>query len=199
MALTIRAAIDEGAQAFDLLWGTEGYKSLWARDARTLRRIQLFPPHAAGRIHRRAVEARRRLGRLARRVLTPGEHPCTPHIARAGAGTSRRRSPRRSARAHDYGFAAGAGARARSGRSSSAITASSTTSPSVARTEMPSMLTSTRMFERHLDCIGRHFRFVSLDEIGAHVAERRAVRPAGGRRSPSTTAITTTTSTRFRC
>lgn len=74
MALTIRAAIDEGAEAFDLLWGTEGYKSLWARDARTLRRIHLFPPHAAGRIHRRAVEARRRLGRLARRVLTPGAH-----------------------------------------------------------------------------------------------------------------------------
>jgi len=74
MALTIRAAIDEGAEAFDLLWGTEGYKSLWARDARTLRRIHLFPPHAAGRIHRLAVKARRRLGRLARRVLTPGEH-----------------------------------------------------------------------------------------------------------------------------
>jgi CelD/BcsL family acetyltransferase involved in cellulose biosynthesis len=73
MALTLRAALDEGAQAFDLLWGTEGYKSLWTREARTLRRIQLFPPHAAGRIHRRAVEARRRLGRLARRVLTPGE------------------------------------------------------------------------------------------------------------------------------
>ena len=40
---------------------------------------------------------------------------------------------------------------------------------SVSRTEMPSMLTSTRMFERHLDCIGRHFRFVSLDEVGAHI------------------------------
>jgi CelD/BcsL family acetyltransferase involved in cellulose biosynthesis len=78
MALTLRAAIDEGAQAFDLLWGTEGYKSLWAREARTLRRIQLFPPHAAGRIHRRAVEARRRFGRLARRVLTPGEHRVPP-------------------------------------------------------------------------------------------------------------------------
>ena len=31
------------------------------------------------------------------------------------------------------------------------------------------MLTSTRMFERHLDCIGKHFRFVSLDEVGAHI------------------------------
>lgn len=39
----------------------------------------------------------------------------------------------------------------------------------VSRTEMPSMLTSTEMFERHLDCIGRHFRFVTLDDIGAHM------------------------------
>jgi peptidoglycan/xylan/chitin deacetylase (PgdA/CDA1 family) len=42
-----------------------------------------------------------------------------------------------------------------------------------AQTEMPSMLTSSRMFERHLDCIGRHFTFVSLDDIGAHVASGR--------------------------
>jgi peptidoglycan/xylan/chitin deacetylase (PgdA/CDA1 family) len=40
---------------------------------------------------------------------------------------------------------------------------------SAARTGMPSMLTSTTMFERHLDCIGRRFRFVSLDELGAHM------------------------------
>ena len=39
-----------------------------------------------------------------------------------------------------------------------------------ARTEMRSMLTSRDMFERHLDCIGRHFRFVSLDEIGERLA-----------------------------
>jgi len=73
MALTIRAAIDEGAQAFDLLWGTEPYKWLWTRETRTLRQIHLFPPHAAGRIHRRAVETRTRLGRFARRLLSSGE------------------------------------------------------------------------------------------------------------------------------
>jgi peptidoglycan/xylan/chitin deacetylase (PgdA/CDA1 family) len=39
-----------------------------------------------------------------------------------------------------------------------------------ARNEMPSMLTSTEMFERHLDLIGRHFRFATLDEIGEHLA-----------------------------
>jgi peptidoglycan/xylan/chitin deacetylase (PgdA/CDA1 family) len=40
---------------------------------------------------------------------------------------------------------------------------------SAARSEMPSMLISTRMFEQHLDCIGRHFRFVGLDTIGAAI------------------------------
>ena len=38
-----------------------------------------------------------------------------------------------------------------------------------AKDEMPSMLTSAEMFERHLDLVGRHFRFVTLDEIGAHL------------------------------
>jgi peptidoglycan/xylan/chitin deacetylase (PgdA/CDA1 family) len=42
-----------------------------------------------------------------------------------------------------------------------------------AHTEMPSMLISSRMFERHLDCIGRHFTFVTLDEIGEHLTGGR--------------------------
>jgi CelD/BcsL family acetyltransferase involved in cellulose biosynthesis len=73
MSLTVRAAIDEGAQTFDLLWGTEPYKWLWTRQTRPLRQIHLYPPHISGRIHRRAVDTRRRLGRLVRRVLSPGE------------------------------------------------------------------------------------------------------------------------------
>ena len=39
-----------------------------------------------------------------------------------------------------------------------------------ARTELPSMLISLSMFERHLDWLGRRFRFVSLEEIGEHAA-----------------------------
>lgn len=74
MALTIRAAIREGTQAFDLLWGNEPYKALWASESRPLHRIDLFPPHVGGRLHHGFVEARRRLAPLARRVLTPGEH-----------------------------------------------------------------------------------------------------------------------------
>ena len=39
----------------------------------------------------------------------------------------------------------------------------------VARTEMPSMLISRRMFEQHIDWVGRTFRFITLDEIGEHM------------------------------
>lgn len=74
MAQTIRAALEEGALSFDLLWGTESYKWLWTREARPLRRIDLFPPHVAGRIHRRAVDARKRLGTLVRSVRLRGDH-----------------------------------------------------------------------------------------------------------------------------
>jgi CelD/BcsL family acetyltransferase involved in cellulose biosynthesis len=68
MALSIQAAIDEGADEFDMLWGLEAYKALWAREARTLRRIQLFPAHLGGRLHHAAFHARRTLGSIARRV-----------------------------------------------------------------------------------------------------------------------------------
>ena len=39
-----------------------------------------------------------------------------------------------------------------------------------ARDEMASMLISVKMFERHLDCIGRHYKFVTLDDIGHRLA-----------------------------
>lgn len=44
---------------------------------------------------------------------------------------------------------------------------------SASKTEMPSMLISQAMFERHVESIGKSFRFVSLDEIGAHLAAGR--------------------------
>ena len=34
------------------------------------------------------------------------------------------------------------------------------------RSEMASMLIDVAMFERHLDCLGRHFEFVGLDDVG---------------------------------
>jgi len=61
MALSIRTAIEEGAAEFDMLWGTEPYKFLWARHVRELRNLHLFPPHLGGQLHRALFFARRRL------------------------------------------------------------------------------------------------------------------------------------------
>jgi CelD/BcsL family acetyltransferase involved in cellulose biosynthesis len=68
MAMSIRAAIDEGAAEFDMLWGVEPYKFLWARDRRELRNVHLFPPTVAGRLHRHLFEARRRAAAVIRHV-----------------------------------------------------------------------------------------------------------------------------------
>jgi CelD/BcsL family acetyltransferase involved in cellulose biosynthesis len=61
MALSIRTAVEEGAAEFDMLWGTEPYKFLWARQTRELLNVHLFPPHLGGRLHRALFYARRRL------------------------------------------------------------------------------------------------------------------------------------------
>jgi len=74
MAMTIRAAIEEGAREFDMLWGTEPYKFLWARESRGLERIELFPVHLGGMLHCRAMSAQRSVRNLARRVLSLGAH-----------------------------------------------------------------------------------------------------------------------------
>jgi CelD/BcsL family acetyltransferase involved in cellulose biosynthesis len=68
MGLTIRAVIDEGAREFDMLWGVEPYKFLWASDVCELQRIELFPPNISGTLHRRAIELRRKVGKIVRSV-----------------------------------------------------------------------------------------------------------------------------------
>jgi CelD/BcsL family acetyltransferase involved in cellulose biosynthesis len=84
LALTIRAAIEEGSLEFDLLYGTEAYKALWARNQRLLSRIDLFPAHIGGRIHQRTVEANRAMRALARRILSR-RSACTTSVTSAGA------------------------------------------------------------------------------------------------------------------
>ena len=69
MGLTIRAAIDEGAHEFDMLYGVESYKWLWARQARELHRLDLFPSGLAGRIHHGTVRAERAARSLVRRII----------------------------------------------------------------------------------------------------------------------------------
>jgi len=68
--LSIRAAIDEGLDEFDLLYGGEAYKSAWTNEKRPLTRLDIFPAHVAGRLHRHAAETERTLRGLARRVIS---------------------------------------------------------------------------------------------------------------------------------
>jgi CelD/BcsL family acetyltransferase involved in cellulose biosynthesis len=75
MGLTIRAVIDEGVREFDMLWGVEPYKFLWAREVRALQRIELFPSSLGGTLHRHAVEVRRKAGNLARHLLSIRKAP----------------------------------------------------------------------------------------------------------------------------
>ena len=70
MGLTIRRAIEEGASEFDLLHGAEAYKFLWAREARELERLEIYPPRASGALHKGFNEASRGARSLARQVLS---------------------------------------------------------------------------------------------------------------------------------
>ena len=82
MGLTIRAATEEGAREFDMLYGVETYKWLWARDARALDRIDLFPAHIGGRLHHRTIEAERTVRTLARRIFP--RKTCNSNVLPAG-------------------------------------------------------------------------------------------------------------------
>jgi CelD/BcsL family acetyltransferase involved in cellulose biosynthesis len=84
LALTIRAAIEEGAVEFDMLYGDEPYKWRWATDVRHLNRIDLYPPRLAGRLHLRTVEVGRTARTVARRIFP--RKSWHSNITPAGAG-----------------------------------------------------------------------------------------------------------------
>jgi CelD/BcsL family acetyltransferase involved in cellulose biosynthesis len=69
MAHAIKSAIEEGACEFDLLHGTETYKSHWSRESRDLIRLELFPPGGLGSICRASLSAARITRAMARRML----------------------------------------------------------------------------------------------------------------------------------
>jgi len=62
MGLAIQCAIEERAGEFDLLHGSEAYKSHWSRESRDLGRLESFPPSGAGSLYRHSLE----LGRASR-------------------------------------------------------------------------------------------------------------------------------------
>ena len=69
IGLSIKSAIEEGADEYDLLHGTERYKSDWARCTRELSRIEAYPPSLRGRVHDRLVALDGRARRAARGAL----------------------------------------------------------------------------------------------------------------------------------
>jgi CelD/BcsL family acetyltransferase involved in cellulose biosynthesis len=83
MGLTIKAAVEEGASEFDMLFGVESYKWLWARHARTLHRIDLFPSDLAGRVHHGTARATRSARTMVRRIFP--RKSCTSNTPPAGA------------------------------------------------------------------------------------------------------------------
>jgi CelD/BcsL family acetyltransferase involved in cellulose biosynthesis len=69
MGLAIKSAIEEGAAEYDFLYGDEPYKFLWARRARELGCLEMYPPGMAGRIYKQAVDFNRAARKMARRAL----------------------------------------------------------------------------------------------------------------------------------
>jgi CelD/BcsL family acetyltransferase involved in cellulose biosynthesis len=69
MGLAIKSALEEGVEEYDLLHGDEPYKFHWARAARELGRLELYPPGARGLLYKRTLAVSRTTRRMARRVL----------------------------------------------------------------------------------------------------------------------------------
>ena len=69
MGLAIKQALAEGVEEYDLLHGTEAYKFHWAKEARDLSRVHLFPPSWRGWLYRAAFEAESQGKQAARRWL----------------------------------------------------------------------------------------------------------------------------------
>lgn len=58
LAMSIRAALEEGAVEYDLLHGDESYKFLWTDQGRDLSRLELCPPNSSGLLYRQAIRLR---------------------------------------------------------------------------------------------------------------------------------------------
>jgi CelD/BcsL family acetyltransferase involved in cellulose biosynthesis len=70
MALSIQTAIKEELAEFDMLYGVEQYKSLWATASRQLVRVECGPPGLGQLLHQASVGVRR-LRRALLRAWTP--------------------------------------------------------------------------------------------------------------------------------
>jgi CelD/BcsL family acetyltransferase involved in cellulose biosynthesis len=70
MGLAIREAFLEGLDEYDLLHGDEPYKFLWAKEARPLLHVELYPPAMTAALCRAATHGYRKTRRIVRRVVS---------------------------------------------------------------------------------------------------------------------------------
>jgi len=69
MGLTVKSAIEEGAEEYDLLHGDEPYKFHWTDTARELDRVEFYPPSLRGSFYERVAKWGRLPRQTARRLL----------------------------------------------------------------------------------------------------------------------------------
>jgi len=69
MGLSIQSAIEDGAEEYDFLHGSEEYKYHWAREVRDLTRFEIHPPQTSAWIYKRAIDLNRAARQMAKRVL----------------------------------------------------------------------------------------------------------------------------------
>jgi CelD/BcsL family acetyltransferase involved in cellulose biosynthesis len=69
LGLSIKSALEEGVRRYDLLHGDEPYKFRWARAARTLSRVELYPATVRETVHALTRVVGRRARQVARQVL----------------------------------------------------------------------------------------------------------------------------------
>jgi CelD/BcsL family acetyltransferase involved in cellulose biosynthesis len=69
MALSVEAAIGEGARRYDMLHGSEEYKFHWANATRPLERYVMYPNHVHGAMARGLAGVYAAVAPMARRVL----------------------------------------------------------------------------------------------------------------------------------
>ena len=195
MASTIRAAIEEGAREFDMLFGVEAYKWFWATTTPARDRIDLFPsapwrPTSSadrrGRTHRAHAGAPH---------LPEDSHAPQTRCPLALASKDAMASAISRARgAHHLGAAPGNGVPLILGYHRVVEDFGGR-----ATTEMPSMLISRAMFERHIEWVGRQFRFVTLDDIGERGVSGQPFDGSGRRHYVRRWLSAMCMRTRFRC
>jgi CelD/BcsL family acetyltransferase involved in cellulose biosynthesis len=69
LGLTIKSAIEEGVEEYDLLHGDEPYKFHWAHEVHELGRLDLYPPGARGQVYKGTRGMSRVIRRMGRLVL----------------------------------------------------------------------------------------------------------------------------------